>query len=276
MESNIFNKECPQCGQINPANFKFCPECGQVLIKGKINEDTQPISRFSVKTLIILLGSFCLVIIGLGIWYLSTDRFPTDLVYMVDLIYPTQTSTPTLTATATAIPPTRTPTRTPEPTSTATNTPTPLPLPPASAAAKATWVSPVDGMTLIYIPQDQYLIGSLDSDLQAWNNEKPQHPVKLSGFWMDKTEVTNAMYAKCVQAGACPVKKKDFSYTRFPYYGVEEFNNFPVLYVSWNDAQTYCSWAGRKLPTEAQWEAAARGPDAKKYPWEILLRTAAC
>ncbi len=120
---------------------------------------------------------------------------------------------------------------------------------------------------MVYIPKDLYLIGALDSDTQAWINEKPQHPVNLSGYWMDKTEVTNAMYAKCVLSGACPAKKNINSLTRYPYYGNEEFDNFPVLFVSWNEANTYCTWAGRKLPTEAQWEAAARGDKGRKYPW---------
>jgi formylglycine-generating enzyme required for sulfatase activity len=140
-------------------------------------------------------------------------------------------------------------------------------MPPVDAKLKDTWVSPMDGMELVYIPEGQYLIGSLDSDPQAWIDEKPQHRVGLSGYWMDKTEVTNAMYAKCVQAGTCQTHKMNISYTRDSYYSNVEFANYPVVYVTWDDAQVYCAWAGRKLPTEAQWEAAARGPDGRKYPW---------
>jgi formylglycine-generating enzyme required for sulfatase activity len=269
METGIINKKCPKCGQISPSSYKFCPECGQIFIKGNINPDTQPISRFPVITLTLLIVLF-LALGGLGIWYMFIYPPPAFLQNVVGLVMPSQTPTiptPTVTLTATEIPPTPTATNTPEPTATITLTPTLPPFPPVEAKAKETWVSPVDGMTLVYVPKDLYLIGSLDTDTQAWINEKPQHPVNLSGFWMDKTEVTNAMYAKCVLAGVCPEKKKVMSYTRESYYGNVEFDEYPVIFVSWNDAQTYCAWAGRKLPTEAQWEAAARGPDGKKYPW---------
>ncbi len=140
-------------------------------------------------------------------------------------------------------------------------------MPPTDAEPKATWVSPLDGMVLIHIPRDQYLIGSLDSDFPAWVGEKPQHKVNLTDYWIDKTEVTNAMYALCVDAGVCPEKILDLSFTRRNYFGVEEFDQFPVMYVTWDEAQTYCAFAGRRLPTEAEWEVAARGTDRRKYPW---------
>jgi serine/threonine-protein kinase len=266
MGSDDTQTKCPRCGQYNPAKYKFCSDCGQALSGEVLSEKKKPGFRFLTISLIILI-ILCLLAAGLGVLFVPADQLTSGLLNVVNLVYPSQTSTSTLTATATAIPPTLTATKTPEPTSTTTNTPTAAPLPPTDAAAKATWVSPVDGMSLVYIPEDQYFIGSLDADALAWINEKPQHAVKLSGYWMDKTEVTNAMYAKCVQAGACAVKKKIMSFTRDTYYGNPEFDNYPVIFVSWNDAQTYCTWAGRKLPSEAQWEAAARGPDGKKYPW---------
>jgi formylglycine-generating enzyme required for sulfatase activity len=119
-----------------------------------------------------------------------------------------------------------------------------------------------DGATLVYVPAGEFTMGS-----NGYDDEKPVHTVYLDAFWIDKTEVTNKMYAKCVDAGVCTKPTNTNSRNHSSYYGNSEFDNYPVIYVNWNMAKTYCEWAGRRLPTEAQWEKAARGTDARIYPW---------
>lgn len=126
----------------------------------------------------------------------------------------------------------------------------------ATLPAGATRLFLKDGMVSVFIPAGEFLMGSLDDDKEAYPNEKPQHKVYLDGFWIDKTEVTNEMYRKCVISGAC----------QRPNYGYGA-DQHPVVGVSWYEANEYCTWAGRRLPSEAQWEKAARGSDGRKYPW---------
>lgn len=101
----------------------------------------------------------------------------------------------------------------------------------------------------------------------AFADESPQHAVGLSAFWIDRTEVTNRQYAQCVDAGACAPPVETGSFSRPGYYDDPAFDDYPVVQVDWGMASVYCAWSGARLPTEAEWEFAARGPENRLFPW---------
>ncbi|HNZ13336.1 MAG TPA: SUMF1/EgtB/PvdO family nonheme iron enzyme [Anaerolineaceae bacterium] len=119
-------------------------------------------------------------------------------------------------------------------------------------------------MSLVCVPAGDFMMGV---DGGVYDDERPKHTVYLDAYWIDQTEVTNAQYARCVAAGACREPESKDSNTRDSYYGASQYADYPVISVSWSNAADYCSWAGRQLPSEAQWEKAARGTDGWLYPW---------
>ena len=132
-------------------------------------------------------------------------------------------------------------------------------------AIGSTATSTKDGMTLVYVPAGEFIMGSPEGEGE--DNEHPQHNVTLEAFWIDQNEVTNAMYEKCVSEGACTAPSDIGSSTRDSYYGNPQYADYPVIYVNWYKAKTYCEWAGRQLPSEEQWEKAARGTEGQVFPW---------
>jgi sulfatase modifying factor 1 len=160
-------------------------------------------------------------------------------------------------------------------------------LPPESMATSrplSTRMSAKDGMAQVCVPAGEFLMGSADSDPSAYRDEMPQHTVYLDAFWIDKTEVTNAMFAKFVAETNYKTeaekegwgftynppskswerpKGADWRHPRGPTSDINSQNDYPVAQVSWNDAAAYCEWVGRRLPTEAEWEKAARGTDGR-------------
>ena len=119
--------------------------------------------------------------------------------------------------------------------------------------------SALDGMEQVYVPEGDFWMGKGEVRKNA---DSPMHSIHLDAFWMDKYEVSNAMYLKCMQAGACTDMVSDnLTYRNWIY------RDHPVIYVAWEQAGLYCQWAGKRLPTEAEWEKAARGTDGRQYPW---------
>ncbi|MBI3161189.1 MAG: SUMF1/EgtB/PvdO family nonheme iron enzyme [Chloroflexi bacterium] len=158
-------------------------------------------------------------------------------------------STPvTIVVTATSLPPTDAPAAEP----TATLVPVNLSGPQAGDVMK--WL---DGSALIYIPAGEFSMGNNGFDA-------PVHSVTLDGFWIYQTKVTNRMFAQCVAVGSCTPPTEELG---GPVYNNPEYANHPVVGVTWEQAQAYCSWSQGQLPTEAQWEKAARGPSGNVYPW---------
>jgi formylglycine-generating enzyme required for sulfatase activity len=166
----------------------------------------------------------------------------------------------------------------------ATNTPT---RPPATSTPRlpATW-SGEDGVTMVLVPAGNFLMGSTLAHIEyvmdicrltgsddpcgfgEFSNEMPQHTIYLDAYYIDQTEITNDQYRACVGDGICDQPDTGSGqYSRSNYYNNVNYGNHPVVNVSWFDARDYCLWAGERLPTEAEWEKAARGPNGQIFPW---------
>jgi formylglycine-generating enzyme len=191
-------------------------------------------------------------------------------------LQPTETPLPTEEPSPTAEP-TETPTEEPSPT--LTPDPDVLPL---AAELGDTWERPADGITMVYVPEGSCPMGSEE----GYDDEKPVHDVRLDDYWIDSTEITNDQFAQFVrETGYETTAEKEGSGFTYNDGEFEEITgadwqhpqgldsdinglaDHPVVQVSWYDAEAYCEWAETRLPTEAEWAYAARGPEGYRYPW---------
>lgn len=157
--------------------------------------------------------------------------------------------TPALEMTETMIP-------SPLPSATPTPEPTDIPTAAPTATSLPDLIEDEHGVSMVLVPSGEFVMGS-DNDMAA---AKPAHTVYLDMFYIDQFEVTNAMYLECVQAGACTAGGG----TRLKN---SIFAEHPVMDVTWYNARDFCDWRGARLPTEAEWEKAARGTDQRRFPW---------
>ena len=115
-------------------------------------------------------------------------------------------------------------------------------------------LNPADGAMMAYVPAGKFLMGSDDEG--GMDIERPKHSVHVPAFWIYRTPVTNGQYRRCIAAGSCEAALSN-----------HPDNDYPAVAVTWHQARNYCEWAGGRLPTEAEWEKAARGADGRRYPW---------
>jgi formylglycine-generating enzyme required for sulfatase activity len=157
---------------------------------------------------------------------------------------------------------------------TPTVTPTRLPVVEPMPAVGEAWTRSADEMVMVYVPAGEFEMGSKDGP----DDEQPVHTVGLGGFWIDQTEVTNAQFAAFLnergaqtEGGATWLDLQDedclIERSGDELQPKDDYAAHPVIEVSWYGAAAYCEWAGARLPTEAEWEYAARGPEGRTYPW---------
>ena len=227
--------------------------------------------KTSIPLLGIVGGTGVLAIIGISltifiIWLSSLDNKG---------IFSTSVSTPTRMAeTQVLLLSTETLTPNSKPMASLTFTPT---FTPTSLQAE---ITDAKGVSMLLVPAGKFVMGSSAREgflecsrhysycyESGFKDVEPAHKVYLDAFYIDKYEVTNAQYKVCVEQGACePPRKIDAQY-HSSYYDNTEFAEYPVVNVDWKQSQDYCEWRQSNLPTEAQWEKAARSDDNRTYSW---------
>ncbi|CAG0990600.1 eukaryotic-like serine/threonine-protein kinase [Anaerolineales bacterium] len=218
---------------------------------GKVRRDQldfpKPARKSAFPILIVaVIGIVLFFAAGGGYWLWNNPQIFAPVMTPTQQVLPSPTEIP---PTKTAVPPTVTPTVEPS-------------LPTATSIPSE--IRDSRNVPMILIPAGTFNMGSDDTgDVGS----RPAQELYLDAFYIDKFEVTNEMYDACVFAVECRKPQQGGSATRNTYFANPVYANFPVLYVDWKMASAYCKWRGGRLPTEAEWEKAARGTDGRLYPW---------
>lgn len=217
--------------------------------KTKSADQSVPAARKNIPVWVWIGGVVVVAALGYGI-FSGFPSFRRQTTSATEAAQAVLRSTPARTQTASPIETDSQPAITP----TAKNSMTPTPEPLAGAES----INPINSSVMVYVPSGEFIMGN-DTGKP---NESPEHSVYLDGFWIDKTEVTMGLYLLCVEDGSCHIpESQEHRLTD------DALANHPLVDITWKQANSYCHWAGGRLPTEAEWEKAARGTDGRIYPW---------
>ena len=257
-------RSCPTCNKLISEGQEICPYC-----EGKPRVKEVHASRPKVlnqRLIVKWTAGGLIVAVGIILVFLGRSGKGPFLSLAAYEQVPSETVSGTQTFSENQLP-----SLSPAPTNTLTSSPTPT----SAFGIGSTKVSPKDGMVQMYIPVGTFLMGSDDGD----NNENPIHEVYLDAYWMDQKEVTNAQFAGFLndmynqeESGKTWLDATDVDVLieriGEDWVPVSGYGDYPVVEVTWEGVQAYCEWADRRLPTEAEWEKAARGGlEGKRYPW---------
>ncbi len=277
--------ECPNCGQVVMAGSESCPYCATSFIPLAASPATGPAGWFSIPHaptwLWIVLGmAGALVVISGGVllfWngVFSPPAQPAPPTQSLPAISTQAAASPTATGSPAAASATPAPSASPSPVSAA---------PPACTAVGQTWTRPGDQMEMVCVPAGSFQIGMSKCTFTGCGGEVGGGSVNLEAYWIDQTEVTNRMFTLFTDAtgfitgaergGASevngitdPVFGANWRHPQGPDSSISGLDDHPVVQANWYAADAYCKWAGGSLPTEAQWEKAARDTDGRLFPW---------